>query len=147
MRGITPGSPNNSKNYRVLLASGEELMPRKPGSERGYSLPADQIETIRTWITQGAKNNYCDACDDTNFTFNNRISTIFELNCATSTSCHGSGSKNGVMTSYDNIKAYVNADKIQRRVIVYTDMPPASPLADCDRLLLKKWIDNGAQND
>lgn len=148
MRKIKPGNLNDSENYKVLVETdSEELMPRKPGSEQGYSLPADQIELVRNWILQGAKNNYCDACDDTNFSFSSRISAIFELNCATSSGCHGSGSKTGIMTTYDNIKAYVNTDKIQRRVIVYKDMPPGAPLADCDRLLIKKWIDAGAQND
>jgi hypothetical protein len=148
MKKIKPGNLNDSENYKVLVETDtKELMPRKPGTEQGYSLPADQITVIRNWILQGAKNNYCDACDDSNFNFNDRISAIFQLNCATSPACHGSGSSYGVFTNYENVKAYVNTDKIQRRVIVYKDMPPAAPLADCDRLLIKKWIDAGAQNN
>ena len=101
---IEPGDPNNSKYYRVLVTnSSEDLMPRKPGTERGYSLPADQINLIKTWILQGAKNNFCDACDTTNYTFNAIILPIFELNCATSTACHGSGSHNGAMTTFNQI--------------------------------------------
>lgn len=145
---IKPGDLNDSEYYKVLVTrESEDLMPRKPGTEQGYSLPADQINLIKTWILQGAKNNYCDACDTTYYAFDNKIMTIFEMNCATSTACHSSGSKNGALTNYNQIRSYVSADLIQKRVIVYRDMPPASPLSDCDRLLIKKWIDEGALNN
>lgn len=147
MKKITPGKLSDSKNYRVLLASGEDLMPRKPGTERGYSLPSEQITLIKTWILQGAKNNFCDGCDDTDFRFSTKIAKIFEYNCATSSACHAAGSGNGILTSYNNIKAYVDAELIQKRVVVFNNMPPAAPLADCDRLLIKKWIDDGAKNN
>ena len=148
MKKIKPGNLNDSENYEVLITKdSEDLMPRKPGTEQGYSLPLEQINLIKTWILQGAKNNFCDACDTTDYAFNDKIQTIFELNCATSTACHSAGSKNGVLTNYDNIKSYVSANQIQRRVIVYKDMPPAAPLSDCDRLLIKTWIDKGALNN
>lgn len=147
-RGIRAGDPNDSKYYRVLIASsGEDLMPRIPGTERGYSLPSDQIDLIKTWILQGAANNSCNSCDTTLYTFSGRIQSIIELNCAASSACHGQGSPNGSLTSYTSIKSFIDADLIQRRAIVYQDMPPASPLPDCERLLIKKWIDQGALNN
>ncbi len=147
-RKIKPGNLNDSENYKVLITSDkEDLMPRKPGTEQGYSLPADQINLVKTWILQGAKNNFCDECDTTNYAFNSVILPIFELNCATSVACHGAGAKNGEMTTFSQINSYVSADQIQKRAIVYKDMPPASPLSDCDRLLIKNWIDQGALNN
>lgn len=148
MKGIIAGSPTNSKYYRSLVTTdSEELMPRKPGTERGYSLPSDQINTIKNWILQGAKNTICNGCDTASYTYSGKIKSIVNLNCATSTACHGAGSKYGPLTTYAQLRAFVDNDLIQRRVIVYKTMPPSSPLVDCDRLQLKKWIDDGALNN
>jgi hypothetical protein len=148
MKGMKAGDLNDSEYYKALIAAdSEDLMPRKPGTERGYSLPADQINTIKNWILQGAKNTICNGCDTTSYTFIGKIKSIIDLNCATSTACHGSGSKYGPITTYDQLKAMVDNDLIQKRVIVYKTMPPAAPLVDCDRLLIKKWIDDGGLNN
>ncbi len=148
MKGIKAGDLNDSEYYEVLVTTdSEELMPRKPGTERGYSLPADQINTIKNWILQGAKNTICNGCDTTNYTFSGKIKSIVDLNCATSTACHGAGSKYGALTTYAQLKEFVDNDLIQKRVVVYKTMPPSAPLVDCDRLLIKNWIDNGALNN
>ena len=148
-RKIRSGDPNDSEYYTVLLGGGEsdELMPRDPVTGRGYSLPQEDLDLIRDWILQGAKNNYCDACDTTEFSFAAAIMPIIETNCATSSGCHGSGSPNSQFLSYDQIKQYADNGLIENRVIVYKNMPPASPLPDCQLLLIKKWIDNGALNN
>ena len=148
MQKIEPGNPNDSEYYGILLETDpEKLMPRTPGTENGNSLPQDQINLIRDWILQGAKNNYCDACDTTEYFFANAIKPIFQLNCATSVGCHAQGSPNGAFTTYDLIMQRVNNGLIEKRVIAYKNMPPAAPLTDCDMFLIKKWIDNGAFNN
>jgi len=145
---IKPFNPNDSEYFTVLITSDPgALMPRKPGTESGDPLSPDQIDLIRTWIMQGATNNYCDECDTTVYTFASAIQPIFENNCATSLSCHGSRSKNGELTTYDYIKQRVDVNIIQKRVLVNQDMPPSHPLPDCERLLIKLWIDNGALNN
>ena len=149
-RKIRAGNPNDSEYYTVLLSGGEEsdeLMPRDPATGIGYSLPQEDIDLIRTWILQGAKNNYCDACDTTEYSFAGTIMPIIETNCATSSGCHGAGSMNSRFLSYDQIKPYAGNGLIENRVIVYKNMPPANPLPDCEMLLIKKWIDNGALNN
>lgn len=139
------GDPNDSEYYTILLdANSDELMPREPNTENGYSLPAEQLNLIKTWIEQGAKNNYCDDCDTTNYTYSGTIKLIVDQNCATSSACHGSGTQYGDFTSYDGLKSRVNNQLIQKRAIVDKDMPPASPMPDCELLLIKNWIDNGA---
>lgn len=147
-KGIEPGNPGESKYYRVLVTGNtEDLMPRDPNTERGFSLPADQITLIKTWIEQGARNNSCDACDTTDYTFNTRISPIIATSCATSTGCHASGSTYGQFTSYANIKPYIDNGAIYNRAVVQQTMPPAGPLPDCDLAALKKWIEDGAPNN
>jgi len=145
---IKPGNLNDSEYYTVLITSDpEKLMPRKPGTERGDPLSAEQIGLIRDWILQGAKNTFCDECDTTTYTFAARIKPIFEQNCSTSISCHAAGSVNGDLTNYTYIKQKVEFNLIQRRALVFKDMPPANPLPDCERLLINLWIDGGALNN
>jgi len=144
---IKPGDPNDSEYYTVLNKTGEDLMPRDPSTGRGYSLPSDKINLIKSWITQGAKNNYCDECDTTVYTYSGTIKAIIDQNCATSSACHGNGSQYGALTTYAGVKARVDNQLIQKRAVVNQDMPPAGSMPDCDRLLIKNWIDAGAQNN
>ena len=146
MNKIKPGDPNDSEYYTILLKTElDALMPRKPDTETGFSLPQDQLDLIKDWINQGAKDNYCDECDTTQFTFSGQINYIIERSCATSSGCHGAGTTNSEFTSYNEISQ--RAAAIEQRAIIYKNMPPASPLSDCEMLLLKKWIDGGAHND
>lgn len=147
MKRIKPGDPNDSEYYTVLNKTGEDLMPRNPNTGLGYSLPISQINLVKDWISQGAKNNYCDDCDTTAFTYTGTIKAIIDQNCATSPACHGNGSQYGEFTSYAGVKARVDNQLIQKRAIVAQDMPPAGSMPDCERLLIKNWIDAGAQNN
>ena len=147
MRGIRAGDPNHSRNYLVLISSGESLMPRNPGSERGYSLPGEQINLIKKWIQQGARNNYCNECDTTLYTFSGRIKSIIDVNCATSTGCHAAGSAYGNFTNYSGVKIEVDNGLFESNVLIGKTMPPGSPLPACERAVIKKWLDGGALNN
>jgi len=145
---MKPGDPNDSEYYTVLLdTESDELMPRDPATGIGYSLPQEDLDLIRNWILQGALDNYCDECDTTEYSFSNTIFPIIETNCSTSSGCHGTGSLNSVLLSYEQIKPYADNGLIETRVISYKNMPPANPLPDCELFLIKKWIDNGAVNN
>ena len=122
-------------------------MPRDPNTEKGFSLPAEQLNLIKTWIEQGAKNNYCDQCDTTAYTYSGTIKAIVDQNCATSSACHGSGTQYGNFTTYNGLKSRVDNQFVQKRAIVNKDMPPAGPIPDCELLLIKNWIDHGALNN
>lgn len=147
-KGIVPGSPSQSKYYKVLIESDtEELMPREPGTENGFKLPDDQITLIKKWIEQSALNNSCEACDTVDYTYSGRIAPIIATSCATSVGCHGTGSIFGQLTSYGNVKPYIDNGSIYDKVITQQVMPPAGPLPDCDLDGLAKWIDEGALNN
>ena len=142
------GDPNDSEYYTVLInTESDELMPRDPITEQGYSLPAEQLNLIKSWIEQGVKNNYCDECDTTQYTYSGTIKAIVDQNCATSPACHGSGTQYGDFTTYEGVKSRVDNQLIQKRSIVNKDMPPAAPMPDCELLLIKNWIDHGALNN
>jgi hypothetical protein len=147
-RKMTPGDPNDSEYYTVLLdTESDELMPRDPKTGKGFSLPAEQINTIKTWIEQGAKNNYCDECDTTSYTYSGTIKLIVDQNCASSSACHGAGTQYGDFTTYSGLVSRVNNQQVQKRAIVDKNMPPAGALPDCELLLIKNWIDAGALNN
>ena len=125
----------------------ERLMPRDPLTNLGFSLPQEQIGLIASWIKQGAIDNTCDDCDSTVFTYADRVEPLITQNCATSVSCHGSGSGNGDYTSYGGLKAKVDIGAFELRVLRNLNMPPAAPLPECDRIILQKWLDDGALNN
>jgi len=50
-------------------------------------------------------------------------------------------------TSYAGLKVVVDNGKLNNRVLVKQDMPPAGPLSPADRDKLKKWLDAGAPNN
>ena len=148
MKGIKGSDLNDSEYYKVLVKNEkEDLMPRTPNTEEGFQLPQDEINTIKTWIQQGALNNYCDECDTLDYTFNGVISTIISRNCATSSGCHGSVSQNTIFTSYSGIKSVADNGLLEQKAIIYKTMPPSAALPDCEMLLLKKWLDDGSLNN
>jgi len=141
---IVPGNLDESEIYeRITDEDEDDLMPRNPQTMLGESLPSEQINLIRTWILQGAQDNSCDTCDSTDFSFNTAVMPIITANCATSISCHGAGSVNDY-TSYVGVKAKVDNGTFELRVLRNLNMPPAAPLPECDRIILQKWLDDGA---
>lgn len=139
---VKPGKPNDSKVYEVIVTT-------KPGDKMppNGSLTQDQINKIKKWIEQGAKNNYCNSiCDTTVFTFSGAVSKIISTNC---TACHSSG--NIVLTSYAGVKARVDDGRLWgaiNHLQGYRFMPSDNIfLSECDRKIIKKWIDSGAANN
>ena len=148
MKGIKPGNPSGSKYYKVItLLETDDLMPINPITGEGFRLPAAQITLIEKWINQGATNNFCESCDTSNYSFSGRIAAIFGTSCASSIGCHSSGSSNGQMTTYAEIKPFIDNGSITDRVVAKQDMPVTAPLPSCDIAVLVKWIENGAPNN
>ena len=81
--GIRPGNPVNSELCEKITDDDpEDRMPPPPMA----ALSTDQLLTIRKWIEQGAKNNYCDAgCDTNYFTYANAIEPLISTYCK---GCH-----------------------------------------------------------
>lgn len=148
MRGIKPGKPNESKYFKVMtLTNSDDLMPIDPQTEEGFSLPADQIALIESWINQNSPNNSCSECDTTAYSFSGQIMPIMSTSCATSIGCHASGSDFGQFTSYDNIRPYVDNGSLMDRVVVKMDMPIAAPLPPCDITIVQRWLEEGGPNN
>lgn len=142
---IMAGNPGESELYEAITESDpEDIMPPAPKSK----LTGAQIQLIRKWIMQGAKNNYCSSCDSSQFKFATDIMPIIQQNC---TGCHsGSSPSKGVyLVNYNDIKTVANSGKLSS-VVKWNGaikMPTSYKLDDCQIKKLEKWISNGAPND
>ncbi|MFC2176551.1 c-type cytochrome [Bacteroidota bacterium] len=145
---ITAGQPNESKLYEVLFATGKELMPP---ANSGFTFSQQQKDAIKSWISQGAKNNACNesTCDTVSVSFTADIKPIFEEHCY---SCHSGEAvaANGIrFNDYAQIAAYktrlVGAITHQ---IGYLAMPQyAAMLPDCKIATIRNWINEGTSNN
>ena len=81
--------------------------------------------------------------------YNGLIKDIINTRCASDGLCHGSpqdasGNGGGEYTTYDLIKAKVDAGSFNNRLFVLGDMPQGSELSECEMEKLKAWYDAGA---
>ncbi len=148
MREVKISNPTSSELYKSLIATGEDRMP--PAG----SLPAEQINSVLTWIKQGDKNNSCDAsatnCVTTNISFKSTVQPILKTNCV---GCH-SGTKpsgNIDLTTYTQVQKYAVNGKLYGSIAHQTGfipMPSAtSTLSTCEVSQIKSWINSGSINN
>lgn len=139
---IKAGDPNDSEFFEVLTESGDDRMPPSPFA----SLNNDQINSIKTWILQGAKDNSCnEGCDLTNVTFSDVIWPMLQNNC---TGCHTSSNPGGGITisNYNDVAALVSNGMLMGTVRYeagFSPMPANKQLSDCKIDQLQVWIDDG----
>jgi len=139
---IKPGDPDDSEFMETLTDDGDDLMPPPPNDPWN----AEQIEMMRQWIAQGAKNNACsDGCDTSHVTFSGQIWPMMETYC---TGCHSSGSAGGgiVIAGYEDMVALAGNGSLMGSIRYepgYAKMPTNQQLSECNISLLQKWIDDG----
>lgn len=138
---------NDSKIIEAVTG-GEELMPPYPNPP----LSSAQIDMLKKWINQGARNNGCEGgdCDTTNVTYAVTINNIVQTYCI---GCHQGVSPSGgiSLTSYEDVAAIAEAGSFLGTVQFaagYVAMPyGASMLPDCKIEQISIWINNGYPND
>jgi len=139
---IKPGDPNDSEFFETLTENGDDRMPPLPYAR----LDADQIELLRKWIQQGAKNNACsEACDPENSTFEQDIWPMMQTYC---TGCHSATNPGGGIAISDHSDLVALADDGSlmgsiRNENGFKAMPPNKSLSDCQIHTLQHWIDEG----
>jgi hypothetical protein len=82
----------------------------------------------------------------TNKAFAADIAPIIAANCATSTSCHASGSANGpgALTNYSQISG---AASMIKTAVSTGRMPQGSSLSSAQKNSIICWVDSGAPNN
>ena len=147
--GIRAGNPGNSKIYKKITEDDrDDRMPPLPRN----ALPQTQIDLIRKWIMQGAKDNSCQlaSCDTSNVNYSGTIRSIISNKCQ---GCHsGSAAAGGLdYSSYEGVKAKVNDGRLWgavNHVAGFSPMPKnGNKLSSCELAQIKKWIDDGALNN
>ena len=139
---IKPGDPKDSEFFETLTDDGDDLMPPPPYDP----LSSEQIQLIRTWIEQGAKNNACiDGCDTTSVTFSGQVWPMMEAYC---TGCHSASAPGGgiVIASYSDMVALAENGSLMGSIrweAGYAKMPTNQMLSECNINVLQTWIDNG----
>jgi hypothetical protein len=143
---VRPFDLDGSDLFEVITETDPD--DRMPPANEFPPLSENEIDLIRTWILQGAKNNSCaSACDTTNVTYNFSIKPLIEAKCQ---GCHSGANPQGgiALTDYNQISAVALFGTMLQAVehsAGATPMPLNSPkLPDCEIDLIRIWIENGA---
>lgn len=146
---VRAGQPGNSKIWKVINETDPaKRMPRPPRSP----LTQAQKDLIGKWMTQGARNNSCQAsaCDTAAVTFSGSVKNILNNKCL---GCHsGTAASGGINLSvYAVVKAKVDDGRLWgaiNQLPGYSPMPKGgSKLSDCEIAQFRKWIAAGAPNN
>ena len=147
LRIVQPGNPGSSKLVSVVTTSNTgDIMPPPPRSP----LTLVQIDWIKKWISQGARDNSCSSCDTAAFTFNATIFPLIKNKC---NGCHATAASGGgiLLATYDQIKAMAQSGQLVgsiERLSGFSPMPKGgNKLPDCEITQVKKWIAAGILNN
>ena len=87
-----------------------------------------------------------ESCDTLSvITYSNKIEAIIQNNCAVS-GCHTGVSPTGglFLDTYAQVKAIAENGDLTDRTIVQQDMPPSSPLSNCEMEAIQEWVNNNS---
>lgn len=143
--GIKTSNPTSSKIYSVMVRTGEEHMPPPPAP----SMTSDQLSLISKWIGQGAKDNSCisNGCDTVNVKYSTHIKPLIQNYCQ---GCHSGAAPGGGidLVTYAGVKSIADNGKFFGSISYlpnYKAMPQnGNKLTDCQILVVKLWINQGA---
>ncbi len=148
MQQVEAGSLSNSDLWESINENGDDMMPP---SDNGGPLSADQIQAIRTWILQGARNNSCtEDCNPADFSYAANIKPIIDLTCG---GCHSGNNPSGtvLLETYAQINAAALDGSLMSSLHGtnnYTLMPENSTgLPECYISQFQNWVNAGAPNN
>lgn len=149
---VRPGDPGGSDMYEVITETDPDKKMPPPSS--GKSITPDQIELIRKWIAQGAKDNGCNpnwgACDTVNMSFSGDVFPVIQNKCL---GCHSGTSPQGNvrLETHGQISTHASSGRLLGAIDHqqgYTPMPYNQPkLDECTIAKIRSWINDGAQNN
>ena len=142
---IVPFDPSEGDIMEVITDTDpDDRMPRPPNAP----LTSEQIALIRTWISQGARNNACsNGCDTTNVTYALSIEPLLRNTCV---GCHNAAALNGGvnLSTYGGVRTVALNGRLNGAVNHlpgYAAMPlGGSSLSSCDLSAIRIWINMGS---
>lgn len=135
-------NPTGSDLYEVITETDlNKRMPLPPNAP----LSAEQINTVRTWIMQGAQNLICEACDTVGLRYSDDLKIIFQNNCV---NCHGNTNPSAglSLSNYDQVKNAVLNTNLLARINGEPGVPvmPQGGLMDnCNIEKINIWVNDG----
>ena len=148
-KDVKPGNASDSKVYKMLIETDpKDRMPKAPNAP----LSVAQIDLIKRWINEGAKNttNCGTTCDTTIFTYSAAVRPLLDANCV---GCHsGPNAGNGIdFTTYNGVRTVALDGRLIGAITHsagFSQMPKGSnKLVDCKITQIRKWIQSGAPNN
>lgn len=141
----TPFQPDNSDLYKIITGADGVIMPPSPDKP----LSKTNIDSIYSWIKQGAKNENCASiCNTTKFTFAGQVFPIITNYCQ---GCHSGNFPSGNLNlkDYSSISNIAKSGKLLGVITAtgYPQMPPSGKLSDCNITVIEKWVNSGAANN
>lgn len=150
---IRPGRPDNSEVYEVITENDpDKIMPPPPNP----SLTTEEINMIRKWILQGARDLSCGdstiitGCDTTNVSFSAEVLPTLDTYCK---GCHNSGSASGGidLSSYTGTIGPAASGQLYGAISHqsgFSPMPQGGAKLDACRInKIKAWIDQGMKDN
>jgi len=142
---IVPYDPSEGDIMEAITDTDpDDRMPRPPNAP----LTSDQINTIRTWIAQGARNNACsNGCDTTNVSYSLSIEPLLRNTCV---GCHNATALNGGvnLSNYGGVRTVALNGRLNGAVNHlpgYAAMPlGGGTLSSCDLDAIRIWINMGS---
>lgn len=140
---------NKNELIEVLVDSDpEDRMPLD-----APPLPTAQIDLLKRWIEQGAKNSECNEnstgnCDTTSVKFSTFVQPLIQQRCL---GCHNGNNPQGnvSLSTYSSVQTVALNGKLYGSLIAASNWMPkgGQRLNDCNLAKVKKWINDGAKND
>lgn len=142
---VKAGNPTGSKLVSITSTTGSDVMPPAPRAR----LTTAQIDLIKKWISQGAKNNNCNACDTTAYTYSAVVKVIMQNKCV---GCHSTTSASaGIdLSTYAGVKVVADNGRLMgsiKQLTGYSAMPIGGKLSDCEITQVQKWVNAGKLNN
>jgi len=143
---ITDTDWSENKLIRAITETDpEEIMPQPPNPP----LSVEQINLLKTWISQGARDNGCNesyaGCETAGISYVGFIQPLVQAKCQ---GCHSAASAQGgiVLATYDQVKTLGLNGKLYAAVTRTTNWMPngGAKLDPCSLDKIKAWVDAGA---
>jgi uncharacterized membrane protein len=143
---VNAGNSGNSELVEAITENDPDKIMPPPGNG---SLTSAEINMIQQWINQGAKNNSCASCDTSVYTFSAAVWPIVESNCQGCHSTADTGNNNHQFNNWNDIVSDSSAFWNSIMELNGMNLMPknTSGLSNCQKTIIRKWLDSGAPNN